>query len=107
MEPTNTSLTNATKTVTPASVASARLMGHAASCSSAELANNSRCVLSENQRPRPYASKSKNESATLRVLVEPLTPNESRADTADGLRSAIVAGKSEPDWNRAATLLNS
>ena len=40
-DPTKTSLTNATKTVTPASVASERPIGHAASPSSCPPANSS------------------------------------------------------------------
>ena len=52
---TKISLTSATSTVTPASVASASPIGHGASPASAcpALAKNSRCVLSENSRPRP------------------------------------------------------
>jgi hypothetical protein len=49
---TNTSLTSATRTVTAASVARARPIGQGASPSSCSaLANNSRCVLSENSMP--------------------------------------------------------
>jgi len=50
---TKISLTSATSTVTPASVASATPIGHGASLSSpcAALANSSRCVFSENSMP--------------------------------------------------------
>ena len=50
---TKISLTSATNTVTPASVASASRIGHGASPSSAcsALANSSRCVFSENSMP--------------------------------------------------------
>ena len=52
---TNTSLTSATSTVTPASVARARPIGHGASPASpcSALANSSRCVFSENSMPSP------------------------------------------------------
>jgi len=54
-EPTKTSLTRATRTVTPASTARARPMGQGASPPSSDPAeaNTSRCVLRENRRPSP------------------------------------------------------
>src|SRR5262249_51111774 len=53
---TKISLTSATSTVTTASVTRASPMGHAGSLGSAcsALAKISRCVLSENSKPKPY-----------------------------------------------------
>ena len=64
---TNTSLTSATSTVTPASVASARPIGHGVSSSPAcaAAAKSSRWVLSEKSMPSPYATMSNPDRPTL------------------------------------------
>ena len=87
----------------------ARTMGHGASLASppSALANNSRCVLSENSMPNPYATISNTASPTLNLWVNADAPAESACEIAEGINSAIVARKSRPACMRALTRLYS
>ena len=76
---TKMSLTSATSTVTPASVARARPIGHGASPASpcSALANNSRCVFRENSMLNPYATMSRTERPTLNFWLNAAPATES------------------------------
>ena len=106
---TNTSLTSATTTVTPPSVANATPIGHGASPSwpCAEAANNSRCVRSENSIPRAYDVISSTDSPRLSCSVKTAAGPASASVTADGINRATVARNSRLAWRRALTRLNS
>jgi len=95
---TKISLTSATSTVTPASVARASPIGHGASPASPDsaLAKNSRCVLSENSIPNPYAAMSSTDKPRLNSCMNAARPPESATETADGISSATVARNSSP-----------
>ena len=93
---TKISLTSATSTVTPASVARAKPIGHGVSSDSPEsaLANSSRCVLSENSKPSPYPTISTTDNPTLNCWVKVAAGAESAWLKADGISSAMVARNS-------------
>jgi hypothetical protein len=106
---TNTSLTSATSTVAPASVAKARPMGQGASpvspCSA--LVKSSRCVFRENSMPRPYATMSSTARPKLNFWVNAAAFVESTCEIAEGISNATVATKSKPACTRALTRLYS
>ena len=76
---TKISLTSATSTVTPASVARARPIGHGASPASPDsaLANSSGCVFREKSMPNPYATMSRTDRPTLNFWVNAAPATES------------------------------
>ena len=69
---TKISLTSATRTVTPASVARATPIGHGASPTSAccTLPNNSRCVFEREQRAQPVGDDEQHREAHAQLLAE-------------------------------------
>ena len=106
---TKISLTSATSTVTTASVTRASPMGHAGSLGSAcsALAKISRCVLSENSKPKPYPTISSTAKAMLSFWVSAVAGTKSALAIADGLTSAIVARNSKAASRRAVARLYS